>query len=127
MLCAKPWKEMSRQCLGWSGDSRDNNKSEITFKKLACEVEGGDRAVAIGRDVNIFFFLEEITLLNKSRFKQPRQTSAQTQYHLNEPLYSKNTFFHCNSEARKLQTIEERFNWWFYTLYHHYSYIFMLN
>lgn len=38
-----------------SGDSKGNTKSKITFKKLAYEeVEGGDRPVTIGRDMNIF-------------------------------------------------------------------------
>lgn len=34
-----------------SGDSKENNKA---FKKLACQVEGGDGAVTMGRERRIF-------------------------------------------------------------------------
>lgn len=37
-----------------SRDSKRNNKSKITLKKLAYEVEGGDSAVTIGRGVSTF-------------------------------------------------------------------------
>lgn len=37
-----------------SGDSKGNNKSKVTLKKLAYEVEGGDSAVTIGRSMNVF-------------------------------------------------------------------------
>lgn len=41
-----------------SGDSKGNTKSKITFKKLACEVEGGDRPGTIGEDKNILSRLD---------------------------------------------------------------------
>lgn len=41
-----------------SGDTipviQGNNKSKVTLKKLAYEVEGGDSAVNIGRSMNVF-------------------------------------------------------------------------